>query len=499
VSATPLLELVNVSKAFGSTQALDGVSFELFPGEVHVLAGENGAGKSTLIKILSGVHGEFSGELRVSGKPARFVDPAAALKAGIATIHQELSLLPNLSIADNLVLSGQSRPFSLLRRMEELTRARKVLSDLDLDLNPDARVEELTLSERQLLEIARALAHAARVLILDEPTSALSEPEARILFERLERLRDAGVGILYISHRLEEIYRLADRITVLRDGKGVLTRPASQLSSEELVAAMVGRASTKAAPMPDDRTKKSPLLSVRDLRDTGRPALASLSFELGAGEIVGLAGQRGSGAARTLHVLFGNGRQVSGEVRLGGALYAPGTPGAALERGVVLLPSDRAQSVFAALSVQKNATLSSLRRFSRAGLVARARERAAVADRVRQLALKAPSLDSEACALSGGNQQKLALLRCLLAEPAVLLLDDPTRGIDVGARADLYTTLRALSRRGVGILMYSSDLDELCEIADRILVLFEGRIVARVERSEATRERLLAPLMGANA
>jgi ribose transport system ATP-binding protein len=495
-----LLELKAVSKSFGSTRALDGVSFDLRAGEVHVLAGENGAGKSTLIKILSGVYPDYAGELVVAGVAQRFASPVHARRAGIATIHQELSLVPCLSVADNFLLASEGRAFALPRRKELFARARELLEAVGLALDPEVRVEALTLGDRQLVEIARALGQSARVLVMDEPTSALTEPEVERLFEQLSLFREAGTGILYISHRMEEIYRLADRITVLRDGRHQLTREKHELSREELVHAMVGkgvlalprarRAQVQASP---------PLLDVRNLGNDPPGALAELSFTLGRGEILGLAGLKGSGTTEALYALFGGPRAARGTLTLEGRAYAPAAPRAAMKRGVALLPSDRARSVFPELRVRENATLSALRRFSRGGWVERAREQAAVRERAGKVALKAASLEAPARALSGGNQQKLALLRCLLLEPCLLLLDDPTRGVDVGARAEIYELLGALAARGVGVVLASTDLDELCEVCDRVLVLFRGRLFATLERERLTRESLVPKVMGAEA
>lgn len=496
MTRAPLLELVNVSKSFGNTRALDAVSFDLAPGEVHVLAGENGAGKSTLIGVLSGVHTAYQGELRVGGRLVRFRSPAHALGAGIATIHQELSLVPNLSVLDNLMLPTRRAAFSWVRRDPERSRARNIVSLLGYEVDLDAPVESLPLSDRQLLEIARALALEAKVFVLDEPTSALSAPEVQRLFEKLEKLRAEGAGILYISHRLEEIYRLADRISVLRDGRCLFTRRRSELSPEELVRAMVGKELARERPRRAERPVAAPRLCVQNLTVPGNPALSGISFDLSAGEILGVAGQRGSGAARMLHALYGDAGSIRGTIELNGRVHVPRSPGASIERGIVLLASDRKLSVFGELTVPENATLSSVRRFSGGLLVSREREHRAVRDRAPELSLKASSFFWPAGFLSGGNQQKLALLRCLLAEPKVLLLDDPTRGIDVGARAEVYTALERIAERGVAVLFYSSDLDELCELADRVLVLYQGRLTSVLEGEALTRERLLRPLMG---
>ena len=495
----PVLELEGLSKSFGKTQALKGVSLELHPGEVHVLAGENGAGKSTLIKILSGVYDDYGGELRVDGKRTRFASPVAARRAGIATIHQELSLVPALSVADNFELVTPGAAFSLRARRSLAAGVRESLARVRLELAPDTPVEALALGERQLVEVARALAENARVLVMDEPTSALSEPEVERLFASISELRKSGVGILYISHRMDEIYRSADRISVLADGRLSLTRERQSLPPAELVQAMVGRDLPSALRGRAQDEAVLPLLNVEGLATFPPSPLAELSFELRPGEVLGLAGLQGSGAAEALELLFGGLPRRTGRVFLEGREYRPTTPREALARGVAFLPSDRGLSVFPELSVLHNATLSSLARFSRRALVDRGRERSVVSERSAELALKAPSLTAPASALSGGNQQKVALLRCLLAEPRLLLLDDPTRGVDVGARAEIHALLETLSERGVGILVRSTELDELCRICDRVLVLFQGRLFATLERVELSRERLAPKVMGAPA
>ncbi len=494
----PRLALVDVSKAFGSTRALDGVSLDVHAGEVHVVAGENGAGKSTLIRVIAGALGDFSGELRLDGRAVRFASPAAAVAQGIATIHQELSLVPALSIADNFALAEPGHPFSLRARRASRERAARALHRLALALEPDVVVERLSVAERQLVEIARALAAPVRVLVMDEPTSALAEPDSVRLMTLVERLKQDGIGIVYISHRLDEIFRLADRVSVLRDGRRVFTRAARELTRDELVSAMVGRAASSAKV-----AQKAPFgavrLRARSLTAAPPQALGPLAFELRAGETLGVAGVEGSGASTLLHALFGDARGVHAELELDGAAYAPDGARTAFARGVALLASDRRDSVLSALSVLHNATLSSLRAWSPAGLLRDGDERRAVAPESTRIKLKSPSLDAPAGALSGGNQQKTALLRCLLARPRLLLLDDPTRGIDVAARADVHDLLREVARGGTSILFRSTDLGELMALSDRVLVLARGRYVATIAPSELDEARLLSLMMGGTA
>jgi ribose transport system ATP-binding protein len=496
--AEPRLELVGVSKSFAGTRALEGVSLGVLPGEVHVVAGENGAGKSTLIRVIAGAIGDFSGELRLDGRSVRFTSPAAAVAAGIATIHQELSLVPALSVADNFELVHAAPAFAPFVRRAARERALAALGRLELALDPDILVERLSVAERQLVEIARALAGPVRVLVMDEPTSALAEPDAVRLMTLVERLRREGIGIVYISHRLDEIFRLADRITVLRDGRHVFTRPAREVTRDELVGAMVGRT---LAPAREVRTAASSgmRLRVRQLTSDAPRPLGPLAFELRTGETLGIAGVEGSGASTILQALFGAAPGVRAELELDGVPYAPESPRAAFARGVALLASDRHDSVLAELSVLHNATLSSLGAWSPAGLLRDAAERRATEPQAARTKLKAPSLDAAAGVLSGGNQQKTALVRCLLARPRLLLLDDPTRGIDVAARADVHELLRDLASTGTSILFRSTDLGELALLSDRVLVLARGRPVAMLERSELGEEKLLALMMGGSA
>lgn len=505
----PELSLHQVSQAFGTTRALRDVSLELWAGEVHVLAGENGAGKSTLIRVLSGALTTFTGEVRMRGKRVRFGSPGEASRAGVATIHQDLSLLPNLSTVDNLLLATPGNPLAPVKRSRERDRARTLSRELGLDVDLDAAIETLPASERQLVEIARALGLESRVLILDEPTSALSEPEAERLFALLERARARGTALLYISHRMDEIFRLANRVSVLRDGERLFTRPCSDLSEEELVTSMLGRrlanegaravrtsqSAAAAASTAVLLAGAAASVSVRAL-SSSRPTLNSLSFDVAQGEILGLCGRRGSGADAVVHALFGSRGSVSGEFLVAGEPYVPATPRRALARGIALLPGDRRTSVFSELSVVVNATLSSLQRFVRAGVVDRAGERAAVIARSPGLRLKYATLDADARTLSGGNQQKLALLRCLLLEPRLLLLDDPTRGVDVGAKAEIHALLRELAAAGMGALLYSSELEELSALCHRVLILVDGKCVAQLDGERLNRDALLKAMMG---
>jgi ribose transport system ATP-binding protein len=500
----PRLELVEITKAFAGTSALDRVSLTLAAGEVHVVAGANGAGKSTLIRVIAGAYAEYDGELRLDGRPTHFASPAAAVAAGIATIHQELSLVPALSIADNLELPRGGAALGPFDRGAARDRARSALARLGLSLDPDALVETLSVAERQLVEIARALSGNVSVLVLDEPTSALPEPDVERLLTLVTELKSQGIACLYISHRLNEMFRIADRVSVLRDGRLVFARSIAEITREALVRAMVG-ADADGAPDTDGAGSQrahaagGTRLRVRGLECAPPSALHGLDLELGVGETVGVAGVEGSGASTLLHALFGDARRTRGELTLDAAPYAPAHPRAALARGVALLASDRHDSVLAERSVLENATLSSLPAFSPSGVLRPELEVRAVTPEAARVKLKAASLAAAAGTLSGGNQQKVALIRCLLARPRLLLLDDPTRGVDVGARADVHALFTKLTQAGTSILFRSSDLAELCALSDRVLVLFDGRLVATLGRAELSESRLLSLMMGAAA
>jgi ABC-type sugar transport system ATPase subunit len=488
-----------VSQAFGNTQALRDVSFDVAAGEIHALAGANGAGKSTLIKILAGVHRDYSGTVRLEGKPLEFRGPRDAVAAGIFSIHQELSLVGPMSVADNLALGTPQRMFGLARRKGARVWCQELLKRQQLEIGVDELVEDLPLGQRLLLEIARALSHDSKLLIMDEPTSALQEREAQRLFARLEQLRAEGTSILYISHHMEEIYRLADRVTVLRDGQHVLTRKSADIPQKELVAAIVGpgRSRSASAAPTEQSVGEGVRLQIQDLCVAGegvRVRRASLSVR--PGEILGLAGLLGSGASTLLLALGGAAKgPVAGAVRLDGKRVWLRSPRSAIAQGVVHLSADRGDTVLGAMSVRDNAMLSSLRHYSSLGVL---RPSLATADIERHgglLNLKAASLDADAGEMSGGNQQKVALMRCLLVKPRVLLLDEPTRGIDVGAKADVYGLIRELSGQGVAIVLSSTELDELAVLCHRVFVMARGRIVAEVSGAALEREQLLAKVM----
>ena len=515
----PVLQLRGVTKRFGATVALSGVDFALYPGEVHALCGENGAGKSTLIKLLSGLHpaGSFSGEYEAHGQRANFRTLREAARAGIAVIYQELVLVESMSVAENLFLGREPRggPLGLFIDTARLhAEAHEVLGRLGMTLDPRRVVSTLGVGQKQLLEIAKALDQtsqksaeptttAAQVLILDEPTAALSERETTILLGLLRTLRAQGVAIIYISHKLDEVFALADRVTVLRDGRSVFCADRPATSPAEVIRHMVGREIADLYPRRPPTTGPGaapapPLLQVRALTIAPRPGapprLRDLDFAVHPGEVVGVYGLMGAGRSELLLHLFGAwGTRVHGDVELAGQpLPTPGSPQLALRRGLVLVAEERRrQGLVMDASIQFNLSLGSLGALVRGGLVDGQKEFRRNREVAARLRIKAPSLLTAVRGLSGGNQQKVVLGRALLTAPKVVLLDEPTRGIDVGAKLEIYELINELSAAGLGVLLVSSELPELLGLSDRILVLGGGRLRGEFARPDATPEALL--------
>ncbi len=502
-----LLAALGVSKRFAGVTALDGVDFELRAGEVHALMGENGAGKSTLMKILSGVQPADAGEIRIDGAAVRFAGVRDAERAGVAIIHQELNLVPELSVAANVFLGREPRRAGVFLDGRAMSAAaRGLLGRLGIELDPDARVAGLRMGEQQLVEIAKALSLEARILIMDEPTSALSPAECARLFRIVRGLAADGVGIVYISHRIEEVSDLADRVTVLRDGRRVVTAPIAEMSRARLIAAMVGR---EIGDRPATAGEGGPVvLSVRGLtldvpvRRGWRRVLDGVDLDLRQGEILGVGGLLGSGRTEILETLFGATRgRAGGSIRLDGRPVAIASPRVARRLGIALVTEDRkGQGLLLAASVRDNVALPSLGRISRFGIRRPAGEAAVAADAVRRLGIRCAGIGQATATLSGGNQQKVVIGKWLATGPRVLLLDEPTRGIDVGAKQEIYALVRALAGEGLAILMVSSELPELLLLADRILVMAQGRKTGELARAAASEEAIMdlaAPLKAA--
>jgi ABC-type sugar transport system ATPase subunit len=502
-SPTPLLAARGASRAFGGVPALSDVTLELFAGETHALLGENGAGKSTLLKILCGALRPDAGTLELDGAPVVFPSPQAALRRGVVAIHQEFSLFPNLSVAENVTLGHAPRTAAGLISWSSMeARARAVLDRLGLAIDPRRQVAELSVAEQQLVEIARALSLESRVLIMDEPTAALSPREVARLGDLVAGLKARGLAVVFVSHRLDEVKALCDRYTVLRDGVRVGTGPLAEVGVEGLVQLMIGRPLFDAA----DASSRAPgevVLEVRGLSTVrGRGArgtpLQGVSLEARAGEILGLAGLVGAGRTELVRAVFGADRPTRGEVRVGGVRLRPGAPRDAIRAGVGLVPEDRKQqALFLSLAVSENLVMAGLRRLrGRLGLLDRAREAAEVARSRTALDIRMAGPGQPVRALSGGNQQKVVLARWLALSPRVLLVDEPTRGIDVAAKAEVHHLLFALARRGVAVVVVSSELSELSGLADRVIALRDGRVTGELARGEVSEARLLQLIAG---
>lgn len=491
-----ILELQNISKAFPGVQALDNVSFDVRPGEVHALIGENGAGKSTLIKIVAGVYDQDAGEICFQGETMRIQNPRHAQSLGIAAIYQESSLYPDLSVAENIFMGHHPRRgrLGLVDWEEMYARAEDLFDTLNVDTDVQAMVGGLSVANRQRVEIAKALSHDAKVLIMDEPTAALAQQDVEALFETVRLLRDRGVAIIYISHRLEEVFELADRVTVLRDGQLVDTKPVSEVTEGELISMMVGRTLDNLFPK-EDAEIGQPVLQVQNLTREG--LVEDVSFEVRRGEIVGLAGLIGAGRSELAQVLFGIHPAQSGTVELNGKQVSIKNPRQAVDLGLAYIPEDRQhQGLILPMSVQANITMAILDNLTQFGFVSYRSEREVASEYVDRLQIRTPSLSQVVRNLSGGNQQKVVVSKWLVSDPEVLILDEPTRGIDVGTKAEIHRLMSELAQRGLGILMISSELPEILGMSDRILVMRQGKIVAEFTRDEADQEIIIAAAMG---
>ena len=488
----PFLEVSGLSKAYGGVRALSAVSLTIMPGEVHALLGENGAGKSTFIKCLSGAVRPDGGAVRVCGETLPPGDLRAAEAAGVVALHQESTAFPHLSAIDNIFVGREPRrALGLLDRPRMAREAQALMDRLGETLDLHRPLEELPLAQRQMVGLARALSHQSRLLILDEPTASLSARETQTLFRILRQLQGEGVSVLYISHRLEEVYALASRITVLRDGRLVGTYPLADMDREELVRRMVGRELLEEERPQTEAATGAVLLDVRGLGRTGQ--FADVSFALRAGEIVGLAGLVGAGRSEVAGAIFGIETPTAGRVMVGGEPLPPGSVADALAHGIALVPEDRQQQgLVLPLSVGQNLLLAVQGSLTAGGFRSPAREKATVAGLMQSLAVKAAGPDAAANTLSGGNQQKLSLGKWLATKPRILLLDEPTRGVDVGAKAEVYHLIRQLARDGMATLVISSDLPEILALSDRILVMREGRIAGEMPRAGASEEKILA-------
>ena len=491
-----MIAFSSISKSFVGVQALDAVSLAIERGECHGLMGENGAGKSTLGKILAGIYRPDVGEIRIDGQPKRFDSPYDAVRAGIGMVHQELAFCPDLSVAENLTLSQYPRRFGVFtdrHAMDE--QARRRLGEIGVSMDIHQPMKELTTGQEQLVQIAAAVGTGAKILIFDEPTSSLSEAESQQLFRLIEQLRQRGVTMIYVSHRLPEVLRLCDRISVLRDGKHVGTLLRSEATQDRIVQMMIGRPLAEYFPHHLDRTPGDVKLRVTNLTSPGK--FENVSFDIRAGEIVGMAGLVGSGRSEVAQAIFGLDKNASGRVEVENIRLKPGSARHAMRRGLGFLPEDRKrQGLVLMMSCRRNFSLVILERLRRWGLLNQRQEMREAEDLFARLRVKTPSIETPVAALSGGNQQKVVIAKWLARKLKVLIVDEPTRGVDVGAKAAIHGLIDELAQQGIAVLLISSELPEVINLSTRIIVLRAGRIVGEVAREQATQETLMRLMAG---
>ncbi|HEP0606493.1 TPA: sugar ABC transporter ATP-binding protein [Raoultella ornithinolytica] len=497
MQGTPVLSMRNIAKAFGKFYALKGVDLTVWPGEIHALMGENGAGKSTLMKILAGAYTATSGEILIDGRPHAIKGPKDALAAGITLIYQEMQLAPNLTVAENIFLGSELARGGLVQRKEMINQAQAVIDRLGAQFKASDRVMTLTIAEQQQVEIARALHRNSRVLVMDEPTAALSSRETQRLFELILRLRDEGMAIIYISHRMAEVYELSDRVSVLRDGQYVGSLTRDNLNASELVRMMVGRPLSDLFNKERDIPPGQPRLRVEDLTDGGKVKASSLVVR--AGEIVGLAGLVGAGRSELAQLIFGVRRATGGVIEIDGEPVVIHSPRAAIELGIGFLTENRKeQGLFLEMAAQENITMATLERDARWGMLNRKKAQTLSDDAISLLNIRVPHAQVRAGGLSGGNQQKLLISRWVAIGPRILLLDEPTRGVDVGAKSEIYRIMTQMARQGVAILMISSELPEVVGMSDRVYVMREGSIAGELQAGDISQESIMTLATGVN-
>src|SRR5436305_4356202 len=493
--SSPILQMRGIGKRFPGVVALDGVNLEVYRGEAVALIGENGAGKSTLMKIVGGVYQPDEGEILAGGQRVVVRSVADAIRLGVGFIHQELNVLDNLDVASNVFLGREPRRFGLIDRKKMYDEAEVYLKLIGLDAAGRAPLARLSIAQRQLVEIAKALSQEARILIMDEPTSSLTLNETERLLEVVRELRSQGVSVIYISHRLGEVEDVADRVVVLRDGRNAGAIAREEISHDRMVKMMVGRDIENFYAAPEGEARAT-FVEAGDLRTRRYPQHA-VSFDVRSGEIVGLAGLVGAGRSELAQAVFGVEPPTGGTLRLGGKPLKINAPRDAISRGVYLVPEDRRRSgLIVEEVIRKNITLPALRRYSSAGLVRGEEERRVASEVCQRLNVKAPSIESRAGNLSGGNQQKVVLAKWLSLEPKLLIFDEPTRGIDVGAKAEIYDLMRRLAAQGVGVLMISSDMEEILGTSDRVAVMHEGRLTGVLEREDCSEEAIMRLAVG---
>ncbi len=485
----------NITKRFPGVLALDGVSFAIERGSCHALMGENGAGKSTMGKILAGVYTADAGEIILEGRPIAPRNPLEARKLGIAMVHQELAFCPNLTVAENLCLGDLPGTGGWLDKKKMRLQAERMLQEIEADIDVNLPIQQLSTAQEQMVQIAAALGTNAQVIVMDEPTSSLSAHESEHLFKLLSHLKERGITVIYVSHRMEEIFRLCDTITVLRDGRHVSTEKIAQTNADRVIHQMIGRDVAEFHPLHLQQAPARELLRVENLSSPGK--FANVSFSLRAGEVLGFAGLVGSGRSEVAQALFGLDELATGRVWLHGKEIPLGSVAASLRGGLGLLPEDRKrQGLVLTMNCRENASLAALKTLTRAGFVQRRRERTLVERYTNQLRVKTPSLESPVAGLSGGNQQKIALTKWLARECSILIVDEPTRGVDVGAKTEIHQLLDDLATRGLALLVISSELPELMNLSRRILVLREGKMMGELQREEFSQANLMRMMAG---
>jgi ABC-type sugar transport system ATPase subunit len=500
----PILEMRSITKEFPGVKALDGVTFDLYQGEFHSLVGENGAGKSTLMKVLSGVYpfGTYGGDIVIDGEVRQFRTIRDSEQAGVAIIFQELSLVKELTVGENIFLGREPSKFGVINWSELYQKAAKLLQDLHLSIDPRTPVGNLGIGQQQLVEIAKALSQSARILVLDEPTAALTESEVETLFAILRKLKDRGVGMIYISHKLDEVFAMSDRITVLRDGKTVGTNYAKGLTKDKVISLMVGREVGDIFPSTSHELGATALevkdLTTYDLDNPNKKLVDNVSFSVRKGEVLGISGLMGAGRSELLMSIFGAWQgKSSGEVLVEGRSVTIDSPAEAIKNGIGFVTEDRKRfGLLLEQTILENMTLAGLKKISGAFVTHRSRETVAARQAMQSLKVKANSPVTVAGTLSGGNQQKVVLGKWLLTNPKVLFLDEPTRGIDVGAKQEIYSEINKLAKEGLAIVMVSSELPEVLGLSDRVLVLHEGKLTGEFSRSDATPEKVMAAATG---
>ncbi|HHR5883311.1 TPA: ribose ABC transporter ATP-binding protein RbsA [Providencia alcalifaciens] len=493
----PLLELIGIDKAFPGVKALSGAALKVYPGRVMALVGENGAGKSTMMKVLTGIYNKDAGAIRYLGKEVAFNGPKSSQEAGIGIIHQELNLIPELTIAENIFLGREFvNKFGKIDWKKMFSESDKLLQRLNLDYDSHQTIAELSIGEQQMVEIAKVLSFQSQVIIMDEPTDALTDTETASLFRVIEDLKSQGCGIVYISHRLKEIFEICDDVTVFRDGQFIGEKQVSELEEEKLIEMMVGRKLEDQYPRVD-----VPVGDIRlQVENVSGPGVTNASFTLKSGEILGVSGLMGAGRTELMKIIYGAAPKKSGNIQLEGKNITLKTPQDGLHNGIVYISEDRKRDgLVLGMSVKENMSLTALGYFSHfGGTLKHGEEQMTVGDFIRLFNIKTPSMDQIIGNLSGGNQQKVAIARGLMTRPKVLILDEPTRGVDVGAKKEIYQLINQFKKEGLSIILVSSEMPEVIGMSDRILVMHEGHISGEFSAKEATQEALMAAAVGKN-